>query len=137
MHSQNVALKETLKCQQGFSLIELMVAIAIFSIGVLAVATMQVSAISGNGGARKISDALVMAEDQLENLMALPYVSAELDPGLNPHRIDAGGYSMVWNVAMADLNGDGADDAKRISLSVNHLGDATKGATVIYLIPEP
>lgn len=137
MHNQHHTMRTTVSSQKGFSLIELMIAIAIFSIGILAVLTMQVSAISSNGGSRKISDALVMAEDQLENFMTLPYASAELDPALNPHQIDAGGYSMVWNVAMADLNGDGADDAKRVLLSVNHQGDVTKSATVEYLISEP
>lgn len=137
MSRQRVNMSATIASQEGFSIIEAMIAIAIFSIGVLAVMAMQVSTISGNGGARKISDSLVMAEDQLENIMALPYDDAQLDPGLNPHQIDAGGYSMVWTVAMADLNGDGTNDAKRILLSVNHQGDATKGATIQHLIPEP
>ena len=137
MYTQHQTMRNIVASQKGFSLIELMIAIAIFSIGILAVLAMQVSAISTNGGSRKISEALVMAEDQLENFMTLPYASAELDPALNPHQIDAGGYSMVWNVAMADLNGDGTDDAKRVMLLVNHQGDVTKSATIEYLIPEP
>jgi prepilin-type N-terminal cleavage/methylation domain-containing protein len=137
MRSQHAIINNTLESQKGFSLIELMIAIAIFSIGLLAVATMQVSAISGNAGARQITDALIMAEDQLENLMALPYASAELDPALNPHQIDAGGYSMVWNVAMADLNGDGTNDAKQIQVTVSHQLNVDKGATIQHLIPEP
>lgn len=137
MRNRHVAIKNTLESQKGFSMIELLVAIAIFSIGVLAVATLQVSAISGNGGSRKISDALVMAEDQLENLMAIPYGSAELDPGSNPHQVDAGGYSMVWNVTMADMNGDGTNDTKRIQMTVFHQANVDKGATIQHLIPEP
>lgn len=137
MRNRHDAIKNTWESQKGFSMIELLVAIAIFSIGVLAVATLQVSAISGNGGSRKISDALVMAEDQLENLMAIPYGSAELDPGLNPHQVDAGGYSMVWNVTMADMNGDGTNDTKRIQMTVFHQANVDKGATIQHLIPEP
>jgi hypothetical protein len=101
---------------------------------------MQVSAISGNSGARKISDALVMAEDQLENLMALPYDHADLDTGSssNPHQIDAGGYTMIWNVISWDLNQYDtiADDAKQIELTATHQGDRSRTATIRYIIPE-
>jgi hypothetical protein len=103
---------------------------------VLTVIGMQVSVISGNSGARKISDVLVMAEDQIENFMSMPYDDADLDPASNPHRVDAGGYSMVWNVAMSDMDGDGTDDSKRVQLTAAHLGDAARSTTVQCLIPE-
>ena len=137
MCSNCFANKQRLASDKGFSLIECMIAMAIFSIGILAVISLQVNVISGNSGARKIGDALVLAEDQIENFMALPYTSAELDPNANPHRIDNGGYSMVWNVAMEDLDGDGNNDSKRVQLTASHLGDADRTATVQYLIPEP
>lgn len=123
--------------EKGFTLVELLVAIGIFSIGILAVATLQASTISGNNGARKLADVLVMAEDQVENFMVMPYNDAQLDPAANPHRVDAGGYSMVWNVAMADLNGNGVDDAKSISMTVSHLGDRKRSFTMQYIKPEP
>ena len=63
MCNPRVAIKTSLECEKGFSLIELMIAIGIFSIGISAIVTMQVSAISGNSGARKIADVLVLAED--------------------------------------------------------------------------
>lgn len=135
--SHHVQIRHRLASEKGFSLIECMVAMAVFSIGILAVMGLQFSAISANGGARKISDVLVMAEDQLENFMSLPYNSTELDPALNPHRVDAGGYSMVWTVAMEDLDGNGTDDAKHIQLTASHQTDATRSTTVQYIIPQP
>lgn len=137
MCRQPVEAEQRWASEKGFSLIECMIAMAIFSIGVLAVIGLQLSSVSGNSGSRKISDALVMAEDQLENFMSLPYNSADLDPALNPHQIDAGGYSMVWTVAMADLDGNGTDDAKRIQLTASHQADANRSTAVQYLIPEP
>jgi prepilin-type N-terminal cleavage/methylation domain-containing protein len=125
------------KAENGFTLVELLIAIGIFSIGILAVATLQVNTISGNNGARKIADVLVMAEDQVENFMTMPYNDAQLDPAANPQRVDTGGYSMVWNVAMADLNGNGTDDAKSISMTVSHLGDRKRSFTMQYIKPEP
>lgn len=134
MHTQHDAFESTLNSEKGFSLIELMIAMAIFSIGILAVMTMQISTINSNSGARKISDALVMANDQLENFMAIPYTSAELDPGKKTQQID--GYSMEWDVFMEDLNGDGTNDAKRIQLTVFHQMNTDKGVTIQHLIPE-
>ena len=130
------AFVSTLNAEKGFSIIECMIAIAIFSIGFLAVTSMQVSAINSNSGARKMSDALVIANDQLENFMAMPYASADLDPAGNPHQIDADGYSMVWNVLMTDLNGDGTNDSKSVQLNVFHQMNTDKGVTIQHLIPE-
>jgi len=136
MSSMRDHLNRQSTSEMGFSLIELMMAMAIFSIGILAVIGLQMTAIAGNSGSRKISDALIMAEDQIESLMVLPYDDAALDPDTNPHGVDTGGYSMIWNVVMADLDGDGADDAKQIQLTAAHLGDADRTTTVQYLIPE-
>jgi hypothetical protein len=44
---------------------------------------------------------------------------------------------MVWNVVMADLNGDGTNDAKQIQVTVSHQLNVDKGATIQHLIPEP
>ena len=136
MYSKRDHINRQSTSEKGFSLIEVMMAMAIFSIGILAVIGLQLTAIAGNSGSRKISDVLIMAEDQIESLIVLPYDDAQLDPNTNPHRVDAGGYSMIWNVVMADLDGDGTDDAKQIQLTAAHLSDADRTTTVQYLIPE-
>jgi prepilin-type N-terminal cleavage/methylation domain-containing protein len=57
----------------GFTILEIMLAIGILSIGLLAIASMQISAVRGNSSARDISEAATLAELQMETLMSLPY----------------------------------------------------------------
>ena len=57
----------------GFSLLEVVVALAIFAIGILAVGSMQLTAIKGNSSADVHTEAVTVATDQMERWMALPY----------------------------------------------------------------
>ena len=56
----------------GFSLIEVLIAMAIFSVGILGVATMQISSVKGNATAGGITDIATAASDKIEELMSLP-----------------------------------------------------------------
>ena len=64
--------------QHGFTLIEVLIAIAIFSIGILAVYSMQISAITSNTNARHSMTVLTIAKDRVEELIDLPYDHADL-----------------------------------------------------------
>ena len=82
----------------GFTIVEVMVAMAIFFIGFLAAAQMQMKSVSGNAAARMQTEATTVAVDRLERLNYLPYGHADLDELSNPHEATEGGYSIVWNV---------------------------------------
>ena len=56
---------------KGFTLIEALFAIAIFSIGILAVSSMQISAINNNASARMRTEATMLASEKVEELMSL------------------------------------------------------------------
>jgi type IV pilus modification protein PilV len=56
---------------RGFTLIETLIAIAIFSIGILAVGSMQISAINNNASARMRTEATILASETVEQLMSL------------------------------------------------------------------
>ena len=84
--------------KRGFTLLEALFALAIFSIGILAIAGIQISSINGNSAARMQTEATTHAVERLERLSALPYDHADLDPNNNPHQAASGAYSIVWNV---------------------------------------
>jgi type IV pilus assembly protein PilV len=72
---------------RGFTLIEVMIALAIFAVGFLAVGSMQIAAINTNAHSRFSTTLIYIAKDRAEELMALAYDDARLDgaavPGLN------------------------------------------------------
>lgn len=67
--------------ERGFTLLEVLIAISVFSIGVLAVATMQISATRGNRLGNELSQATALAQQQIEALNGADFSSATLAPG--------------------------------------------------------
>ena len=61
--------------QAGFTLLEVLIALVIFSIGILGVNAMQLTSITGNSKANIISEASNLASDRIEQAMAMPYNS--------------------------------------------------------------
>ena len=64
--------------EKGLTLLEVVIALAIFSIGIMAVASIQVSATNGDTRARLATEGAIAAHDQAEKLLSMNY-----DP-LNP-----------------------------------------------------
>jgi len=58
--------------QQGFSLIEAMIAMVILSVGLMAVGLMQIGAMKGNTNALGRSDGVAMAQSVMDTLRCLP-----------------------------------------------------------------
>jgi len=113
--------------ETGFTLIEILVAIVILTVGLLAVAKMQVSAIQGNYFSNSATTALNLAQAKMEDLLSRSFTDTDLvdtQPGNNgnltsitvfdheetdsgnPTNIDDGGnhnpqgiFRRVWNVA--------------------------------------
>ena len=79
---------------RGFTLIEVLIAMAIFAIGILAVTTMQMRSINQNASARMQTEATNLAADWMEQLMALPYDDPWLDEANSPYEIQNGPYTI-------------------------------------------
>ena len=91
------------KTESGFTLIEILIAMAIFSIGILGVAAMQTASVKGNASARGVTDIATWASDRVEKLTALPYDDSSLSPGV--HSIAAGNLSMTTDAVDNDFDG--------------------------------
>jgi type IV pilus assembly protein PilV len=98
--------------EEGFTLLEVIVAISILTFGILAVASMQASSIRGNSLSSGVTGCTTWAGDQVERLMALPYddpLLQDTDGDAAPGLGDIGGnadnnnvqgrYTIYWNVA--------------------------------------
>ena len=110
----------------GFTLIEVMVAMAIFSIGILAVFAMQVKGINQNSAARFQSEATSIAAHTMERLMTMPYDHNDLNKDKNSeHWQTIGPYRVEWNVTLPTSTDpayvviDGKVTVKKIALTVD------------------
>ena len=83
----------------GFTLIEVLIAMAILTIGLLAVATMQVSAIHGNKMGNEISRATFLAQDKLEELKTSTNITSE--PGGSDQ---TGIFNRSWQIGPSGTN---------------------------------
>ena len=84
--------------EQGFTLIEILIAITVFAIGILAVGKMQITAIQGNSRANQLTEAVTLAQSKIEELISLNYN----DPLLADGDLDG---------TNRDGNDDGIDDS--------------------------
>jgi prepilin-type N-terminal cleavage/methylation domain-containing protein len=137
----------------GFSLIEVMIGIAIFSIGVLAIFGMQLSGIKGNSTARHYTETSTGGVDKIEALIALPYTHPDLtdtdgdggaggDLGLFDATVGAadhfendpaGQYTIFWNVADNDL----IEHSKTVSVIILFNGTGMqRSVSMQRVIPE-
>ncbi len=83
---------------RGFTLIEVLIAMAIFAIGILAVTSMQIRSINQNSTARLQTEATTLAVEWMEQLLALPYEDARLNEGVHPLEV-SGNYTIQLTVS--------------------------------------
>lgn len=126
--------------QQGFTLIETMIALVLLVIGIMSVYTMQISSLNGNAKANRIVTATAVAADSYERLLNVPYNDPTMDPALNhtnaefpaDFSLPAGVTGVNWAI-VEWTNGDGVDndgdgvtdegdeiDIKAVTLSINY-----------------
>jgi type IV pilus modification protein PilV len=97
--------------EAGFTLIEVLFAVAVLAFGILAVSSLQGSAVRGNLMAFNRTEAVALAQTQMESLMALPYEDIE-DGGPAVQ----GNYSITWNVT----DDNPIENCKLIEVTVNY-----------------
>ena len=83
-----------LKDNQGFTMVEVLLAMAIFLIGFLAVGSMQISAVNSNASARMRTAASLIASQQAERLLALPFSDLDATVAAD-YPMDQGPYTIA------------------------------------------
>lgn len=59
--------------REGFTLLEILIALTIFSVGVMAIAQMLLSMMRGNVAANRLTSATYLAQQKLEEVLAAPF----------------------------------------------------------------
>lgn len=64
--------------ESGFTLVEVLISLMIFAVGILAVINMQLFSTAYNVKSRGMTEGIVVAQNKIEELSALPYTDADL-----------------------------------------------------------
>jgi len=89
--------------ERGFTLIEVLIALTILTIGLLAVATMQISAIHGNKMGNDISRAIFLAQDKLEELKSSEDITDTISVPANGSD-ETGIFNRSWGLGPSGTN---------------------------------
>ena len=92
---------EKISCQKGFTILEVLIAIAVLTIGILGVNAMQVSSLKGNSIANKITEGSNWAADRMERIIVMPF-----DSGSNTLDDDGDGAADEADEQFLDTDGD-------------------------------
>lgn len=87
------------RSEQGFSLVEVMIAMTVFSLSLAALGAMQLVAITFNASAQEMTQLAARAQETMEKLMVLPYNDAYL-------RDETSVESKTTYIAYVDLAGN-------------------------------
>jgi len=93
--------EKTGKNNRGFSLLEVLLGVTVFMIGMLGVTALNISSLKSNTFSGNMSEAVVLAGDKIEELMAIPFD----DPACSPSNTECNP-----NWPLADRDGDGTDE---------------------------
>lgn len=121
--------------EDGFTLIEVMVALVILSIGLLGLAALQLVAVKSNAFSTEMTYATMLAQQQAEILKSRPYTDADLTEGSHSAVGNSKGvqYTVTWNVT----NDSPDTDMKTVNLTVTWsslrqgTADQTTGAKTV------
>ena len=101
--------------QNGFSLIEIMIAMAILALAMLAAATMQLGSIRNNASGNTVTQASMLAKAQMEVLKNTPDIADLVDGDelyINADGQPGGIYNRSWRVV------NRGETARRITVTV-------------------
>jgi len=151
MMSANKHSIKFIRGNTGFTLMEVLIAVTIFSIGILGVAALQSGSIRGNTTARGVTDIAVIATDRLEMLRSLPYNDDALSEDDSPFvlaqatdrvdndydgEIDEGNETGPLTIQYTVTTDFPMERAKTVVVTVTHVGASVrKEVSMQQIIP--
>jgi type IV pilus assembly protein PilV len=129
-----VTRRERSRRSEGFTLIEVMIALSVLAAGLLTVAAAQLYAMRGGSSGRHTTDAAAVAHSQLENFQRMDFTDAALDD-TGGDWVDGDPLAGVGIVQTED--GDLTEMAYAIQYRVDDRDDNLKAVDVRVTWDEP
>jgi type IV pilus assembly protein PilV len=82
---------------EGFTLIELMITLVILSVGLIALAGLQITAVKANAFSKRMTAAIAVAEARIEQLKDMPYANVQSE---SPTPVVASGMNFTRQVTV-------------------------------------
>jgi prepilin-type N-terminal cleavage/methylation domain-containing protein len=98
-------MERTLRAQQGFTLIEVMVAMVVLSLALFELGRLQIVSLQTTSNANRLARATTIAQDRAEQLLALAYDAPLLNDGTSVGQVTSysdpnppTSYTVTWDV---------------------------------------
>ncbi len=104
-----------LKQQRGVTLLEILIAMVILSVGLLGIAGLTIGVIQGNAYSKHVSTATVVAEAKLEDIRRAGYANANAMAGSDS--VSMGGITFSRTTSVT--NGSPGPNMKRLAVTVS------------------
>ena len=92
-------IRTIIQKNDGFTILEVVIAASIFSVGILAVAALQTAAIKTLSSSNYITTGTTNAQDKVEELMELSFSDSDLSIGEHTDTNPPYRYTITWIVA--------------------------------------
>ena len=85
--------------ENGFSLLEVLVALLLSAVGILAIGGLQIGSIKGNSFSQEVTQATVLSQDRLEELRKMDFDDSNLSIGHHDEGVlNGSGFSRYYDV---------------------------------------
>ena len=111
--------------EAGFTLIEIMIALVVLSVGLIALAGLQISAIRGNSFSKRMTTAVSIANDRIEQIKNTPYANIQSEPST---QVTASNLNFARQVTVT--NNNPLPNTKTINVTVTW-----KDGSKSYMVP--
>lgn len=113
--------KKNYRKQSGFTLIEVMIALVILAVGILALMTMQIVSIRANAFSSEMTYAAMVGQSELEKVRNMNYDDV-IAVARTTHDVDPTTKGVAYSIERQVQDNIPATDMKTVTLTVDWLG---------------
>ena len=118
--------KAAISIEEGFTLVEIMIALVVLSVGLVALAGLQISAIRGNSFSKRMTTAVFVATERIEQIKNMPYANIQSE---SSSQVTASNMSFMRQVTVT--NNSPLANTKTVNVTVTW-NDGSKSFTVPF-----